>query len=250
MEHCKRFTWNIVSVSRGTSQAFHVEHRKSFTWNIASVSRGTSQAFHVEHQRRTGCGRLRSASLLSSALIGLLAAIGFAPCPSLLWRRFLSGPLLLRIKAAPFKNPLAFAAFGRPVACLLAASLPFCGFGLRASLAVLACARCALSASSSCARLSCRHFYRHGGNAPWPPPDSRQPPADSRRQLAAARQPPADSRQPTADASLQPPDARRPTAASRQPTPAYSRPTLDARQPPADSRRQLTAARQLAAARR
>ena len=103
-----------------------------------------------------GCGRLRSASLLSSALIGLLAAIGFAPCPSLLWRRFLSGPLLLRIKAAPFKNPLAFAAFGRPVACLLAASLPVCGFGLRASLSVLACARFALSASSSCARLSCR----------------------------------------------------------------------------------------------
>ena len=109
------------------------------------------------------------AALLASifvALIGLLAAIGFAPCPSLLWRRFLSGPLLLRIKAAPFKNPLAFAAFGRPVACLLAASLPVCGFGLRASLAVLACARFALSASSSVARLSCRHFYRHGGNAP------------------------------------------------------------------------------------
>ena len=163
-----------------------MEHCKCFTWNIVSVSRGTSQAFHVEHQRRTGeggyvrlrfflllvracvlgCGRLRSASLLSSALFGLLAAIGFAPCPSLLWRRFLSGPLLLRIKAAPFKNPLAFAAFGRPVACLLAASLPLCGFGLRASLAVLACARCALSASSSVARLSCRHFYRHGGNAP------------------------------------------------------------------------------------
>ena len=33
---------------------FHVEHCKCFTWNIVSVSRGTSQAFHVEHQRRTG----------------------------------------------------------------------------------------------------------------------------------------------------------------------------------------------------
>ena len=32
---------NKKSVSRGTSQAFHVEHRKCFTWNIASVSRGT-----------------------------------------------------------------------------------------------------------------------------------------------------------------------------------------------------------------
>ena len=182
----KKLSNTEQKITKCNRKVFHVEHCKCFTWNIVSVSRGTSQAFHVEHQRRTGegggvrlrfflllvracvlgCGRRRSASLLSFALIGLLAAIGFAPCPSLLWRRFLSGPLLLRIKAAPFKNPLAFAAFGRPVACLLAASLPVCGFGLRASLAVLACARFALSASSSVARLSCRHFYRHGGNAP------------------------------------------------------------------------------------
>ena len=191
VEHCKCFTWNIVSVSRGTSQAFHVEHRKRSTWNTngaqaraaafvfasssslfglacSAVGGGVRLRFFLLLVRACvlGCGRRRSASLLSFALIGLLAAIGFAPCPSLLWRRFLSGPLLLRIKAAPFKNPLAFAAFGRPVACLLAASLPVCGFGLRASLAVLACARFALSASSSVARLSCRHFYRHGGNAP------------------------------------------------------------------------------------
>ena len=78
---------NKKSVSRGTSQAFHVEHRKCFTWNIVSVSRGTSQAFHVEHQRRTGeDGKRGFAS--SSSLFGLAcSAVGggvrlrFCPLP-------------------------------------------------------------------------------------------------------------------------------------------------------------------------
>ena len=80
VEHCKCFTWNIVSVSRGTSQAFHVEHRKRFTWNIASVSRGTPTA----HRR----GRLRSASLFPPPCSGLrarlwAAAFGIASSSSL-----------------------------------------------------------------------------------------------------------------------------------------------------------------------
>ena len=154
-----------------------------------------------------GCGRLRSSSLLPPPCSGLRA----------------------RLWAAAF-------VFASPPPCsglrarLWAASF---GFGFLASLAVLACARFALSASSSVARLSCRHFYRHGGNAPWQPPDSRRPTADSRRPMAAARQP--------THASLQPPDSRRPTADSCRPM-AARHPTHASLQPTADAR-QLTAAR-------
>ena len=118
-----------------------------------------------------------------------------------------------------------------------------------ASLAVLACARCALSTSSSVARLSCRHFYRHGGNAPWQPPDSRLPTADSQRQLTAARQPTHASLQPTAAPRLPTADSRRQLTAARHPTHASLQPPdtrrtpAFSRQPTADSRRQLTAAR-------
>ena len=108
----KKLSNTEQKITKCNRKVFHVEHCKCFTWNIASVSRGTPTA----HRR----GRLRSSSLLPPPCSGLRA----------------------RLWAAAF------------------------GFGILASLAVLAFARFALYASSSCARLSCRHFYRHGGNAP------------------------------------------------------------------------------------
>ena len=252
MEHCKCFTWNIVSVSRGTSQAFHVEHRKRFTWNTngaqaraaAFVFASSSSLFGLACSAVGGCVRLAS----SSSLFGL-ACSAVGGCVRL--RFFL---LLVR-------------------ACVL-------GCGRRrslCSLAVLACARCSLSASSSIARLSCRPrlcallpLCVVVCRSPLLPSSPVRAAPSLRRRLSLASLaatftatgvtphsslPTAASRQPTADASLQPPDSRRTPAYSRQtpdarqltadssptppdsrqPTPAYSRPTADARQ--------LTAAR-------
>ena len=50
----KKLSNTEQKITKCNKKAFHVEHCKRFTWNIVSVSRGTSQAFHVEHQRRTG----------------------------------------------------------------------------------------------------------------------------------------------------------------------------------------------------
>ena len=50
----KKLSNTEQKITKCNRKVFHVEHCKCFTWNIVSVSRGTSQAFHVEHQRRTG----------------------------------------------------------------------------------------------------------------------------------------------------------------------------------------------------
>ena len=163
----KKLSNTEQKITKCNKKAFHVEHCKRFTWNIASVSRGTSQAFHVEHQRRTGeggcvrlrfflllvracvlgCGRLRSSSLLPPPCSGLRARLWAAALALLSCR-----PRLCALR------PLCVVVCRSP---LLPSSPVRASPSLRrrpslASLAVLACARFALSASSSCARLSCR----------------------------------------------------------------------------------------------
>ena len=232
----KKLSNTEQKITKCNKKAFHVEHCKRFTWNIVSVSRGTSQAFHVEHQRRTGedgcvrlrfflllvracvlgCGRLRSSSLLPPPCSGLRARLWAAALALLSCRPRLCA--LLPLCVVVCRSPLL------PSSPVRAAP----SLRRRLSLASLAATFTATGVTPH-SRLPTAASRQPTADASLQPPDSRLPTADSRRTPAYSRQQPHASRQPTADASLQPPDSRR--------TPAYSR------QPTADSRRQLTAAR-------